>query len=49
MNENYSKKTGNRFTISDVQGYTQRGHIPLYLGGNKVKVKEISGIKFYKL
>lgn len=54
LNSNYKKKTGGSFSISDVQGYVQRGYLPLYLEDQKVFIKRVEldyvkGVKFYKL
>lgn len=54
LNENYSKKTGGKFTVSDVQGYIQRGYLPLYLEDQKIfvertEIEGVRGVKFYKL
>ena len=48
LNENKQKKTNTQFTVSDVQGYVDRGCLPKYLGGNTIKkVNEFS--KSYNL
>jgi len=50
LNENYKKKTGKKFTISDVQSYIRRGHLPKYLGGNIIVLNsEIKCVKLYNL
>lgn len=54
LNENYKKKTGGLFSVSDVQGYVQRGYLPLYLEDQKIfvertEIEEIKGVKLYKL
>lgn len=54
LNQKYQKKTGGQFTVSDVQGYIQRGYLPLYLEDQKVfvertEVEGVTGVKFYKL
>jgi hypothetical protein len=33
LQENYKKKTGTEFTVSDVQGYILRGQLPGYIEG----------------
>ena len=50
LNENMTKKTHNEFTVSDVQAYIRRGHLPVYLGGNIISESKIgSGAKLYNL
>lgn len=50
LNNNRSKKNNKPFTISDVQGYIQRGRLPKYLGGERIElVKEISCVKLYNV
>jgi len=50
LNSNYSKKTGKLFTISDVQSYVRRGHIPKYLGGDLIELnKDFKDVKLYSL
>ena len=38
LNEKKTKKTNNKFTVSDVQGYIKRGKLPDYLGGNLIEL-----------
>ena len=54
LNEHYKKKTEGEFSISDVQGYVQRGYLPLYLEDQKIFVQKVEdenfeGLKLYKL
>ena len=50
MNSNFGKKkTGEPFSIWDVQGYCRRGFLPKYLGGNRIEKSEKSGIFFYSV
>lgn len=54
LNEHYKKKSGGEFSISDVQGYVQRGYLPLYLEDQKIFIQkvegeEFEGLKLYKL
>lgn len=50
LRKHFSKKTGSDFTISDVQGYVNRGKLPDYLGGYNIKMnEEIKSVKLYKL
>ena len=43
------KKSGEPFTIWDVQGYCRRGNLPKYLGGNPIQQHERSGVNFYSI
>jgi len=43
------KKTGEAFTLQDVQGYVRRRKLPEYLGGYKIVMKKNEYSKFYKL
>lgn len=45
------KKTGEKFTTSDVQGYVRRGRLPKYLGGQTIVLSDdkIEGIKLYNI
>lgn len=50
INSVYSKQTGNRFTVGDVQQYISRGHLPFYLGNLEVVKEEgYSNVKLYKV
>jgi hypothetical protein len=37
LNKEKAKKSGEKFTSADVQGYVRRGRLPKYLGGNKIE------------
>ena len=48
LNEKKTKKTNNKFTVSDVQGYIKRGKLPDYLGGNLIELYYlVKGVKTY--
>lgn len=54
LNETYRKRSGGDFSISDVQGYVQRGYLPLYFEDQKIFIQkvedeEFEGLKLYKL
>jgi len=51
LNEVTVKKTGEKFTTTDVQGYVRRGRLPKYLGGQCIVLSEnkIEGIKLYNI
>ena len=50
LNKSRVKKTGTKFTISDVQAYIRRGHLPKYMGGNVIKINRgIDGITLYNI
>lgn len=50
LNENLIKKSGTKFTISDVQGYIRRGHLPKYLGNQDILLNnKFKGIKIYNV
>lgn len=41
LNENKEKKTGKKFTVSDVQQYANKtGQIPVKYGGNQIIIHE---------
>lgn len=48
-NENHKKQSGKDFTVSDLQGYTRRGYLPVYLGDIKIETNKESGIPLYSL
>lgn len=37
LNKEKRKRSGEKFTSADVQGYVRRGMIPKYLGGNQIE------------
>lgn len=43
------KKSGEPFSLSDIQGYIKREQIPSYLGGYKIERKREKYSKLYKL
>ena len=50
LNQNFKKRNGNLFSISDTQGYISRGKLPAYLGASKIILNEnVKGIKTYFL
>jgi hypothetical protein len=51
LNEVTVKKTGEKFTTTDVQGYVRRGRLPKYLGGQNIVLADnkIEGIKLYNI
>lgn len=51
LNEVTVKKTGEKFTTTDVQGYVRRGRLPKYLGGQTIVLADnkIEGIKLYNI
>ena len=49
LNDNFKKKTGKDFIISDVQGYIRRGRLPKYLGDIRIGLVKFDGAKIYKL
>lgn len=50
-NKNYTKKTGSKFTASDIESYIRRGYFPQYTGGRMIiRVREVvHGDRVYKL
>lgn len=36
LNDNFKKKSGEKFSRRDVLGYVERGCLPSYMGGNKI-------------
>ncbi len=52
LNENGFKKfSGKAFTTNDMFQYLRLGHLPHYMGGNKIDESDlkVSGIKLYSL
>ena len=50
LNVYFIKKSGTKFTISDVQGYIRRGHLPKYLGNQDITLNQkFKGIKIYNV
>ena len=50
-NEQFEKQSGKPFTTNDIFQYLKLGHIPHYMGGNKIDESDVkvSGIKLYSL
>jgi len=50
LNKVSTKKSGGKFSTSDVQGYVRRGRLPKYLGGQSITAsKEIEGVTLYNI
>lgn len=51
LNENFIKKNGKRFNRNDITFYIKRGHLPEYLGGNRITSvpKKHCTIKLYNV
>jgi hypothetical protein len=49
--DDFGKQSGKPFTTNDVNQYIQLGHLPHYMGGNKIDESDIraKGIKLYNL
>ena len=48
--DNFKKESTLNISISDVQGYVRRGHLPEYMGLNTIeKVEDFPGIMLYNL
>lgn len=49
--KNFSKNSGKEFTTNDISQYIDLGHIPHYMGGNKIDKSDlnIKGVKLYNL
>ena len=49
--EQFKKQSGKQFTTNDLTNYIKLGHIPHYMGGNKIDESDVkvSGIKLYSL
>lgn len=46
----FKKKSGGDFTTNDVWQYIRLGHLPHYMGGNKIELSNInSDIKLYNI
>lgn len=45
------KKSGEEFRVTDVQGYTRRGNVPAYLGGQIIETSSdiVQGVKSYSV
>jgi hypothetical protein len=46
-----TKKSGEKFTCTDVQGYIRRERLPAYLGGNEIQKSPtaVTGAKLYNI
>lgn len=46
-----TKKSGEEFSVSDVQGYVRRGYLPAYLGGQIIETcsTKVRGVKSYSV
>lgn len=52
FNQYYAvKKSGEEFTVSDIQGYVKRKQVPAYLGGHEIEISSdrIKGIRSYSI
>lgn len=50
LNSHYTKKTGEKFTTGDTQGYIRRGSLPDYMGEVSIEKNDsIPGVKLYNL
>jgi hypothetical protein len=49
--EQFKKQSGKPFTTNDCFQYVKLGHLPYYMGGNKIDESEteINGINLYSL
>lgn len=48
--EDFNKDTGKDFTTDDVYQYIRLGHLPYYMGGNKIDKSDIlNNVKLYNL
>ena len=50
-NEDFEKQTGTKFNTNDVNQYLRLGHLPHYMGGNKIDESDLktTGVKLYNL
>lgn len=50
LNANFKKRSGARFTPSDVQGYIRRGKLPSYMDAHAItKSNLLKDVKLYNL
>jgi len=50
LNETKEKKTGTKFSASDIQAYIRRGHLPKYLGNNEILTSNAyDGVTLYSI
>jgi len=52
FNQYYAvKKSGEEFTVSDVQGYVKRKRVPFYLGGEEIEInsEKVKGVRSYSI
>jgi len=49
--EQFNKQSGKAFTTNDCFTYIRLGHLPYYMGGNKIEESDVKveGIKLYNL
>lgn len=49
--EQFKKQSNQPFTTNDVFTYIRLGHLPYYMGGNKIEESDVkaSGVKLYNL
>lgn len=49
--EEFKKQSGKEFSVNDIFTYCRLGHLPYYMGGNKIEESDVkvSGIKLYNL
>lgn len=43
LNESYPKKSGVKYTCSDIRKYIDRGKLPIKFGGNSLKEIRVDG------
>lgn len=49
LNENFKKKSGEKFNISDISQYFIRGYLPYRYGGQLITTKKENGVKIITL
>lgn len=48
--EDFKKETNKKFTTDDVYQYIKLGHLPYYMGGNKIEKSDIlNNVKLYNI
>jgi hypothetical protein len=49
-NKDFKKRNNTEFTVGDVQGYINRGYLPIEMGGNEIeKDDKIQDVKIYNI
>jgi hypothetical protein len=44
-----TKRTGEKFEVTDVQGYVRRNHLPEHMGNLLIETRQFNNVKLYTI